>query len=669
MKELLTRKGVLIDICSSCDGVWLDQGEINFFAKKRQDLYPYETLGLVKSRSIPQKCPKCLSDLRTGQIPKLNFQVEECSKCRGIYLDNTEFNKLKKTKGFQLVRPDRSKALSSILQKIPPAFSVKLPSLGLATAVVCLSLYGVLFAFIVFLMEMGYVSLLAGSFIFIAIVALQFLFSPILMDWQLRLFGSLSWKQLDQLPVTFKNSLTRLCKENRLPIPKIGIINDNSPQAYTYGRTPYSSRVVFSEGMFKILDEEEIEAVLAHELGHIKHWDFVIMTVIKVVPLLFYMIYKTAYSKMKSSTDTRTDTKGQGFALVVVLVSYILYLISEYFVLFVSRVREYHADQFSCLTTKKPNKLLTALVKVGYGLLSSIPSSDSKETSSTNRDKKSLASFNITSSSYSKNLSLTQETEADFSPQAIEKIMRWDMWNPWAKYYELHSTHPLTAKRINAIASHAISLKQKPYVFFKQNQPESYWDDFFIDMIVLLSPYILGGTGLFIGSSNIINNGGAGSFTFWIIGLFGLSLGAFIRTIKSYPSEKFSNYSITSLLKLIKVSPVRSFPVCLKGYVLGRGDAGNIFSEDMVLKDQTGMIFLDHEPFGLNFLFALRSQKKFQGKNVTVTGWYRRSHTPYIEVKKIYSNEHSSQSYTFNYKMMLSLLGLVISLLCVTLFS
>ena len=671
MKELLTRKGVLVDICSSCEGVWLDQGEINFFAKNRQDLYPYETLGLVKSRSIPHKCPKCLSDsMRAGQIPKLNFQVEECSKCHGVYLDNAEFKTLKETKGFQSARLDRSKTLSSNpLQKIPLAFSVKLPSLGLATAVVCFSLYGILFAFIVFLMEMGHVSLLSGSSIFIGLVVLQFYFSPIIMDWQLRFFGSLSWKQLDHLPTAFKNSLIRLCKENRLPVPKIGIINDNSPQAYTYGRTPYSSRVVISEGMFKILDEEELEAVLAHELGHIKHWDFIIMTVIKVVPLLFYMIYRAAYSNMKNSVDTRTDTKGKGLALSVILLSYVFYLISEYFVLFVSRVREYHADQFSSFATKKPNKLLTALVKVAYGLLSSKPSSDSKEKSSTEKDKKSLESFNITNSAYSKNLSLTHhETEGDFNPQAIEEIMRWDMWNPWAKYYELNSTHPLTAKRINAIASHAISLKQKPYVFFKQNQPESYWDDFFIDMTVVLLPYLLGVIGLFIGANNIFNNGAAGSFTLLITGLFGLSLGAFIRTIKAYPSEKFSNYSIASLLKLIKVSPVRSFPVCLKGYVLGRGDAGNIFSEDMVLKDQTGMIFLDHEPFGLNILFALLSQKKFQGQNVTVTGWYRRSPTPYIEVKKIYNNEHSSQSYTFNYKMILCLLGLVISILCFTLF-
>ena len=248
MKEILTRKGVLIDVCSSCEGVWLDQGEINFFAKNKQDLYPYETIGLTKAKKIRHKCPcsRQLPDtMRTGQIPQLGFYVEECSKCRGIYLDSHEFKKLKETEGFQSVRPDRSIQLdqskpqsSNSLKKIPLSFSVKLPSLGLATAWTCFSLYGILFVFIVILMEKGWLSLLSGSSVFIGIIALQFYFAPIVIDWQLRLFGSLSWEKWDHLPSFFKESLQRLCKENHIPIPKIGIINDNSPQAYNYGRTP-----------------------------------------------------------------------------------------------------------------------------------------------------------------------------------------------------------------------------------------------------------------------------------------------------------------------------------------------------------------------------------------------------------------------------------------------
>ena len=671
MKQFLTRKGVLVDVCSSCKGVWLDQGEINFFTKNRKILYRYETKGLEVAQNLPHKCPKCQSEsMRAGRIPGLSFQVEECSSCHGIYLDAPEFKKFQKTKGFQTIRPDRSGVLEEDSVKKPPSsFPVKFPSLALTTGVVCFSLYGILFAFIVFLMELGAVSLLAGSGIFIGFILLQFYFSPIFLDWQLKFFGSLTWTEPDHLPSSFKDSLFRLCKENRIPIPRMGIINDDSPQAYTYGRTPYSARVVFSRGMFKILDDEEVEAILAHELGHIKHWDFVIMTVMKLVPLLLYMIYTSIYDSIKESSSS--NKKGGNPLAVVLVVAYVFYLISEYLVLFISRVREYYADRFSCFATKKPNKLLTGLVKVSYGLLSS------RSLSPANRDKKSyenkrkgVEALNIMSVSYSKQLALAcHEEKGDFNPQTIEEIMRWDLWSPWALYYEFKSTHPLTAKRINAIGSYALSLKQKPYVLFTKKKPESYWDDFFVDIGVLLLPYIFGIIGACVGLWAATESGSGARqegvpFAFFAASLFGLSLGAFIRTLKAYPSGKFLRYSIASLLKCVKVSPVRSYPVFLKGHILGRGDAGNIFSEDMVLQDQTGMIFLNHEPFGLNVFFALMRYKKFRGKEVKLIGWYRRSPTPYVEVKKIQTTDETSKAYTYHYKIGFCLLGFISSFIC-----
>ena len=79
------------------------------------------------------------------------------------------------------------------------------------------------------------------------------------------------------------------------------------------------------------------------------------------------------------------------------------------------------------------------------------------------------------------------------------------------------------------------------------------------------------------------------------------------------------------------------------------------------------MIFLNHEPFGLNILFALLRYKKFQGKEVQVTGWYRRSPAPYVEVGRIQTAETSSKVYTYNYKMGFCFLGVFVSLICLIL--
>ena len=522
-------------------------------------------------------------------------------------------------------------------------------------------------------MEYLNISLLAGSSIFLAVVLIQFYFAPIILDWQLQLFGSLHWRWLENLPPSFKKSLIKLCEENRLPLPKVGIIRDKSPQAYTYGRTPYSARLVFSEGMFELLDEDEVEAVLAHELGHIKHWDFVVMTVIKVVPLILYNIYRIAKDSLSKTSKSEKGKGGaNGYLAVAMIVAYVAYFISEYLVLFVSRIREYYADRFSCFTTKKPNKLLTALVKISYGLLSSRPQKDSEKGSYESKVK-TFEALNIMNISRSKQIALVHQGAKQgnvFNPESIAECMRWDLWNPWAFFYELHSTHPLTAKRINAISAYAISMKQKPYLFFKREKPESYWDDFFVDLLFLYLPYILGFGSLifwFIANnydySMIEKMSGPTIINVFFLFLAFFSFGALIRTRKSYPKRDFLPYSTASLLKLIKISPVRSYPVILKGYILGRGDAGNIFSEDLVLRDKTGIIFLNHEPIGFNVLFALFRYKKFQGKEVSITGWYRRAPAPYIEVDRIKSADTSSRAYTYYYKMGFCALGLLIPLI------
>ena len=66
--------------------------------------------------------------------------------------------------------------------------------------------------------------------------------------------------------------------------------------------------------------------------------------------------------------------------------------------------------------------------------------------------------------------------------------MRWDLWNPWAKWYELNSTHPLVASRLRYLSDQAVHMGLEPYVVFDEVQPESYWDEFLADIAVHLLP-------------------------------------------------------------------------------------------------------------------------------------------------------------------------------------
>ena len=269
MSSTFTRKGVLIDTCSSCQGVWLDQGEIDFFIQNREALRKYQQEGLTQIHPTDDKCSKCNLQMIRGPFPGFSYLFEECPSCKGLYIDKHEFEKLKGDKSFLKIQLDSYLNTEKSNKSIQPS-RVKLPSLAITSGMVGLLLYGILFGVMVFLVEWGKIPISWGIGGFLFSVVSEFYMAPFILDWQLKLFGSLEWVSIEELPDHFRKSLRKLCTENRLPLPKMGIIRDGSPQAYTYGRTPYSARVVFSQGMFEILDPEEVEAVLAHELGAYK---------------------------------------------------------------------------------------------------------------------------------------------------------------------------------------------------------------------------------------------------------------------------------------------------------------------------------------------------------------------------------------------------------------
>jgi len=678
MKSFLTKKGVLLDVCPHCKGVWFDCGEIYFFTKNKKTLRAYELKGLQNTKQIDQKCPKCHSEMQKGVFPFQPYEVEECLSCKGLFFDYKEVQKLYQSKNFSGLRRDKipkdtnSRDKRSIRKISSIATTLKLPSLYLTASVACVSLYGLMVAFLIFIKQVLGLPM-AGLYLSVfCLMGFQFYFGPIILDLQLKWFGSLSWRDIDSLPTKFKSSLLKLCAQNKLPIPKIGIIDDSSPQAYTYGRTPYSARVVFSKGMFELLDAEELEAVLAHELGHIKHWDFILMTIVQVIPIMLYTVYDKMYKiwDKKGGPINTKNNKSQILVIVGIVVAYICYKVSQYIVLFISRVREYHADRFSAFATKKPNKLLTALVKIAYGLLSSRPENKNKRADYEGKIKP-VESMNIMNISRSKQISLIYQGKenTDLNPKQIEDTMKWDLWNPWAFYYELHSTHPLTAKRINALSSYARNMKQQPLISFKAKKPESYWDDFLKDCFILSLPYICAIGFLIWQFFSLEKNVPIKEFLSFkpfpkehlILAVSFFSIGALIRTLKAYPLGQFRKYTISSLLKIIKVSPVCSYPVTINGYILGKGDAGNIFSEDLVLRDKTGMIFLNHEPIGFNIIFALWRYKRFMGKEVIVKGWYRRSPAPYIETSSIKAkNTKPSWAITYALKLALCVLGIIL---------
>jgi heat shock protein HtpX len=498
-------------------------------------------------------------------------------------------------------------------------------------------LYGLLAAIIIlaFLVTGG--DVLVGILISLVVLVLQFFISPWLTDLSMRWLYRAKFGEA--IPDYLQKFIEEQCRLNNVTYPRIAIIHDGAPNAFTYGRTKKDARLVLTEGIFNLLSEDEVKAVVAHEIGHIVHYDMIFMTAAQAVPLILYAIYEITAGRRSSRSD-KDDNK----AAIIGYVAYILYLISQYIILYLSRTREYFADSFSIEATKNPNSLAEALVKIGFGLSTS---SNAKSTSN------ALGIFDVKSS---KSMVISCMKDGKVDKGRIKNAMKWEMWNPWAKWFEFNSTHPLISKRLLAITKRSKEYNQEPYVVFDLKKTESYVDDFLLEILLVFAPIILLiATGVIILVMEEFNK------LILCGGLFLSLFTLYLRFVRSHRNSDYKATNVSELLSEVKVSHVTSIPCTLEGNIIGRGNPGCIFNEDFVIKDETGIIFLDYnQPLNIaNKIFALFRSEKYFNKNIKVTGWYRRSPVPYVEIKTYEVDGKVKKIWTYPLSKALYIIGFI----------
>lgn len=143
-----------------------------------------------------------------------------------------------------------------------------------------------------------------------------------------------------------------------IPKPEIGLSEINIPNAFAYGRSSRSGHIAITRPILGLLDRDELKAVIGHEMGHIKHNDMIVTAAVSVIPMICYYI---ALSFMFSG-DSRN-----GGGIIIGILGYLFYLIGQLLVLFISRTREYYADEASVEFGNRPAALVSALYKLSYG--------------------------------------------------------------------------------------------------------------------------------------------------------------------------------------------------------------------------------------------------------------------------------------------------------------
>ena len=224
-----------------------------------------------------------------------------------------------------------------------------------------------------------------------------------------------------------------------IPKPKVGVAETTIPNAFAFGRTKKDGRVCVTRGILNILDEEELKAVLGHEISHIRHNDMAVMTLISVVPLICYWIF---ISTLFGDSDSDAGVIG-----IVALVGYLL---GQLLVLFVSRVREYYADQGSVEIGGKPHKLASALYKLVYGSVNL----DKRQV----KEVEGVKAFFVNDISDARNeISDLEQLDLDMDGSISEMELA-ELRNmktsigTGSKIMELLSTHPNMVKRVKRLA-------------------------------------------------------------------------------------------------------------------------------------------------------------------------------------------------------------------------
>jgi heat shock protein HtpX len=274
-------------------------------------------------------------------------------------------------------------------------------------------------------------------------ILFQYLLGPVIVAATARLHylkpGENPW---------LESTVRELAEKSGVPMPKVATVPNNTPNAFVFGKSAGGATLAVHDGLLKSLNEDEIRGVIAHELGHVKHRDFIVMTVLSALPLIAYLIAQVAFrAGVYSSYSRGRDKEGNaGVALIAVgAVSFAVYIITFLAVMRLSRLREHYADAYSAYLTGSPRSLESGLAKITYGL------------SLSPKAPEGARAFFIGDPVQAKQeISEIMENKSDYDldkdgvldERELELAMEKESKSTWVRMNGLFATHPPTFKRI-----------------------------------------------------------------------------------------------------------------------------------------------------------------------------------------------------------------------------
>ena len=308
-------------------------------------------------------------------------------------------------------------------------------------------LVAMMFAFLymiisLFAYAMGVANLSVYFIITLMVMGIQYMIGPKIVEWSMRV----RYVNPQEYPQLFE-IVRGLAEAAKIPMPRIAVSPLGIPNAFAYGRWLSDGRVCVTQGLLGLLTQNELRAVLGHEISHIKNRDVLTITLLSVVPLILWRIsFHLLFFGGRGGRRNAQNTVLFGLA------SLVLYFITNLIVLYGSRIREYFADRGSVILGNHPQYLASALYKLVYGN-ARIPREQLRQVEGV---KAFFASDPSRAGVELRELRhIDQDLSGDIDARELEMLRTRNVRLKGAdKFFELFSTHPNMLKRIKKLSTY-----------------------------------------------------------------------------------------------------------------------------------------------------------------------------------------------------------------------